>query len=121
MASLLSGGGASEELLGVSSSDLYCPICCDVIVDAFVTSCGHTFCHACLSTHLRNKRACPSCSAYITEDSVYPNFLLNKVRGGVGGKEEERTSLSLELMQPCNVRPFDCAPPLPLSSTRPLL
>jgi hypothetical protein len=89
MASLLSGGGASEEVLGVSSSDLYCPICCDVIVDAFVTSCGHTFCHACLSTHLRNKRACPSCSTYITEDSVYPNFLLNKVRG----EERERRQL----------------------------
>lgn len=83
--SLGGGGGAGSEgdsrsgLLGVSASDLQCPICVDTIRDAFVTACGHTFCHACLQTHLRNKRSCPSCSAYLTSEQCYPNFLLNKV------------------------------------------
>eukprot|EP00955_Chlamydomonas_euryale_P070056 360652-Chlamydomonas_euryale.AAC.1 len=65
--------------LGVSEGDLECPICVETVQDAFVTPCGHTFCHSCLTTHLRSRRNCPSCGTFITPEHAYPNFLLNKV------------------------------------------
>ncbi len=80
-------GGPSEENssslllpLGLSSKDLQCPICVETIHEAFVTSCGHSFCHACLSMHLQHRPSCPSCGAFLTMELCYPNFLLNKVR-----------------------------------------
>jgi hypothetical protein len=66
--------------IGVTPRDLQCPICCETVQDAFVTPCGHTFCHGCLATHMRTRKSCPSCGTYITQDHVYPNFLLNKAR-----------------------------------------
>ncbi|GAX77117.1 hypothetical protein CEUSTIGMA_g4563.t1 [Chlamydomonas eustigma] len=65
--------------IGVSPRDLQCPICVETIQDAFVTSCGHSFCYACLITHLQNRNSCPSCGTYVTHDLIYPNFLLNKI------------------------------------------
>ena len=65
--------------LGVSARDLQCPICHDTIQDAFCTPCGHSFCYSCLALHLGEKPSCPACGAYMTLDSAYPNFLLNKV------------------------------------------
>ena len=60
--------------------DLSCPICMSLLRDPFVTSCGHTFCCSCLSTHLEARSTCPSCGQYLIRDHTYPNFLLSKVR-----------------------------------------
>ena len=60
--------------------DLSCPICMSLLRDPFVTSCGHTFCCSCLSTHLEARSTCPSCGQYLIRDNTYPNFLLSKVR-----------------------------------------
>lgn len=60
-----------------------------------MTTCGHVFCHRCISTHLAHQRNCPSCSAYLTPDSVFPNFLLQKVR-----------SQSCEARNPAIMKPF---------------
>lgn len=59
--------------------DMLCPICMQIIKDAFLTACGHSFCYMCISTHLKNKSDCPYCSHYLTTSHLYPNFLLNKV------------------------------------------
>lgn len=67
--------------LGLTLADVNCPICVETISDPFVTSCGHTFCYQCITTQLTHKNSCPSCGAYLTADHIYPNFLLNKVRG----------------------------------------
>ena len=71
---------ASDTLLAELTEDLACPICMSVLRDPFVTSCGHSFCHACVSKHLAHRSNCPSCAAYLTVDGVFPNFLLQKAR-----------------------------------------
>lgn len=64
--------------------DFLCPICFQTMEDAFLTICGHSFCYACIMTHLDNKNNCPCCSRYLTNDQLYPNFLLTKVRQVLG-------------------------------------
>ncbi|XP_031485976.1 E3 ubiquitin-protein ligase COP1 [Nymphaea colorata] len=59
--------------------DFLCPICMQIIKDAFLTSCGHTFCYMCIVTHLNNKNDCPCCAHYLTNNHLFPNFLLNKL------------------------------------------
>jgi len=73
---------ASENCNGSADvdKDFMCPICFQTMEDAFLTSCcGHSFCYACISTHLSNRSNCPSCSRYLTADQLIPNFLLSKV------------------------------------------
>lgn len=59
--------------------DWACPICMQIMRDAFLTSCGHSFCYSCITTHLANKRNCPCCAHFLTQDQLFPNFLLNKL------------------------------------------
>lgn len=59
--------------------DFLCPICIQTMKDAFLTACGHSFCYMCIMTHLNNKSNCPSCGLYLTNNQLFPNFLLNKV------------------------------------------
>lgn len=59
--------------------DFLCPICMQIIRDAFLTACGHSFCYMCIITHLRNKSDCPCCALHLTSDQLFPNFLLDKV------------------------------------------
>ncbi|EXB77009.1 E3 ubiquitin-protein ligase COP1 [Morus notabilis] len=61
-----------------ADKDILCPICMQIIKDAFLTACGHSFCYVCLVTHLRNKSDCPSCGHYLTTAHIFPNFLLDK-------------------------------------------
>lgn len=60
--------------------DMMCPICMQIIRDAFLTACGHSFCHNCIVTHLGIKSDCPCCAQYLTTNLIFPNFLLDKVR-----------------------------------------
>ncbi|XP_073138412.1 E3 ubiquitin-protein ligase COP1-like [Henckelia pumila] len=59
--------------------DVLCPICMQIIKDAFLTACGHSFCYMCIVTHLQNKSDCPCCSHFLTANQLYPNFLLSKL------------------------------------------
>ncbi len=59
--------------------DFLCPICIQTMRDAFLTACGHSFCYVCITTHLGNRSNCPCCGLYLTNDQLFPNFLLNKV------------------------------------------
>lgn len=59
--------------------DLECSVCCSVLRDPFVTSCGHSFCHECLSQHQAVKCTCPQCGTYLSPDQTFPNFLLSRV------------------------------------------
>lgn len=77
------GSADSGQLpLGLAEDDLNCPICVDRLREPFVTPCGHAFCFPCITTHLGFKRSCPSCSAYLKPEQIFPNFLLNKVLQG---------------------------------------
>ncbi|KAL2926855.1 E3 ubiquitin-protein ligase COP1 [Bienertia sinuspersici] len=62
-----------------TDKDLMCPICMQLIKDAFLTACGHSFCFMCITTHLRNKSDCPCCARHLTNNQLYPNFLLDKL------------------------------------------
>lgn len=67
------------EFEAAADKELLCPICMQMIKDAFLTACGHSFCYMCIVTHLRNKSDCPCCFNSLTPDQLFPNFLLDKV------------------------------------------
>ena len=62
-----------------TAAGLSCPICLSSLTDPFVTPCGHTFCYACIATHLQHAKNCPSCARFLTAELIAPNFLLSKV------------------------------------------
>lgn len=70
---------AAETGVSDVDKDLLCPICMQIIKDAFLTACGHSFCYMCIVTHLNNKNDCPCCGHFLTTNHLFPNFLLNKV------------------------------------------
>ncbi|XWS12895.1 hypothetical protein CRYUN_Cryun37aG0129400 [Craigia yunnanensis] len=72
--------------------DTLCPICMQIIKDAFLTACGHSFCYMCILTHLRNKSDCPCCSHFLTDNHIFPNFLLNKLLKKTSARQLARTT-----------------------------
>ncbi|CAM8908657.1 unnamed protein product [Rhodiola kirilowii] len=88
--------------------DLLCPICMQIIRDAFLTACGHSFCYSCIVTHLGNKSDCPCCGQLLTSSNLFPNFLLNKLLKKTSARQLAKTSspfehLRLALQQGCEV------------------
>ncbi|KAJ0112815.1 hypothetical protein Patl1_01935 [Pistacia atlantica] len=88
--------------------DMLCPICMQIIKDAFLTACGHSFCYMCIITHLRNKSDCPCCGHYLTNHQLYPNFLLDKLLKKTSARQISKTATPLEhfrqaLQQGCDV------------------
>ncbi|MFS8025821.1 putative transcription factor C2H2 family [Helianthus anomalus] len=73
------GNGLDDTGVVSLDKDVLCPICMQIIKDAFLTSCGHNFCYMCIATHLQNKNDCPCCAQYLTTSQIFPNFLLNKM------------------------------------------
>ncbi|KAK9935937.1 hypothetical protein M0R45_012810 [Rubus argutus] len=110
------GGGAlvptvaKSELAAASSSsaetatfekqapdkDMMCPICMQIIREAFLTACGHSFCHNCIVTHLGIKSDCPCCGQHLTTNLIFPNFLLDKLLRRSLAHRIERTASPLE-------------------------
>lgn len=79
----------------LAKADLSCQICFETMQDPFVTSCGHTFCYACIVTHLRNRKCCPCCSNFLTPEHIFPNFLLCKIlRKAAASKPRLSTSIA---------------------------
>ncbi|XP_076454546.1 E3 ubiquitin-protein ligase COP1-like [Babylonia areolata] len=78
--------GASSVYGGVSGSsvdrdnDYVCPVCFDIIEEAHMTKCGHSFCYKCIKQSLEKCCRCPKCN-YVIErpDQIYPNFTLNEL------------------------------------------
>ncbi|XP_012491109.2 E3 ubiquitin-protein ligase COP1 [Gossypium raimondii] len=76
--------------------DLLCPICMQIIKDAFLTSCGHSFCYMCIITHLRNKSDCPCCSQFLTNNQLFPNILLDKLLKKTSARQISKTASPVE-------------------------
>ncbi|XP_022877925.1 E3 ubiquitin-protein ligase COP1-like isoform X2 [Olea europaea var. sylvestris] len=88
-------GQGVEEL----DKDVLCPICMQIIKDAFLTACGHSFCYMCIVTHLQNKSDCPCCSHHLTTNHLYPNFLLNKLLMKTSARQIAKTANPLEQLR----------------------
>lgn len=69
---------ARGDLRGMNEH-LKCPICLDVISAAHSTSCGHTFCHACIMRHLVMNQFCPTCSRQTAVSDLHPNHALERM------------------------------------------
>ncbi|EFH55684.1 hypothetical protein ARALYDRAFT_902362 [Arabidopsis lyrata subsp. lyrata] len=90
------GDGGSEIGAPDLDKDLLCPICMQIIKDAFLTACGHSFCYMCIITHLRNKSDCPCCSQHLTNNQLYPNFLLDKLLKKTSARQVSKTASPLD-------------------------
>ncbi|KAH6775933.1 Transducin/WD40 repeat-like superfamily protein [Perilla frutescens var. hirtella] len=86
---------AEEEV----DKDILCPICMQIIKDAFLTVCGHSFCYMCIVTHLQNKSDCPCCSHFLTTTHLYPNFLLNKLLTKTSACQIAKTATPFEQLR----------------------
>ncbi|KNA20638.1 hypothetical protein SOVF_050530 [Spinacia oleracea] len=91
-----------------ADKDLMCPICMQMIKDAFLTACGHSFCYMCIITHLRNKSDCPCCGRHLTNNQLYPNFLLDKLLKKASVRQVSKYASPVEqfrraLLQGCEV------------------
>ncbi|XP_022142505.1 E3 ubiquitin-protein ligase COP1-like [Momordica charantia] len=78
----------SEDL----DKDMLCPICMQIIKDAFLTTCGHSFCYMCIVTHLRNKSDCPCCGHFLRSNSIFPNILLDKLLKKTSARQIKKTT-----------------------------
>ncbi|GAB2285237.1 coatomer subunit alpha [Dionaea muscipula] len=88
--------------------DLMCPICMQMIKDAFLTACGHSFCYMCIFTHLRNKNDCPCCGRHLTNGQLFPNILLDKLLKKASARQISKSASPVEqfrraLQQGCEV------------------
>ncbi|XP_076804037.1 E3 ubiquitin-protein ligase COP1-like [Clavelina lepadiformis] len=62
------------------NNDFICAICFNIIEEAYMTKCGHTFCYDCLNRSLEQSKKCTKCNTIInSKDEVFPNFVLNSV------------------------------------------
>uniref|UniRef100_A0A8C8FCP4 RING-type domain-containing protein n=1 Tax=Oncorhynchus tshawytscha TaxID=74940 RepID=A0A8C8FCP4_ONCTS len=62
------------------SNDFVCPICFEMIEEAHMTKCGHSFCYKCIRQSLEDSNRCPKCNYIIDNvDQLYPNFLVNEL------------------------------------------
>ncbi|KAI3774874.1 hypothetical protein L1987_49437 [Smallanthus sonchifolius] len=79
-----------------TDKDLLCPICMQIIKEAFLTACGHSFCYMCIITHLDNKSDCPCCASALTTNQIYPNFLLDKLLKKTSASQVSKSASPLE-------------------------
>ncbi|XP_022955102.1 E3 ubiquitin-protein ligase COP1-like [Cucurbita moschata] len=102
MAAQLDAGEAKASASDVNAEDLdkdmLCPICMQIIKDAFLTTCGHSFCYMCIVTHLRNKSDCPCCSNFIRSNSIFPNILLDKFLKKTAARQIKKTTSPFEYL-----------------------
>ncbi|XP_044005303.1 E3 ubiquitin-protein ligase COP1-like [Aphidius gifuensis] len=61
------------------NNDYLCPICFEVINEAHITRCGHTYCYQCIIKTIDTTGRCPKCSFILSQQDIFPNFLLNEL------------------------------------------
>lgn len=82
----LHGGKRPIALNGIGATvdrkvvDLLCPICFELITEAHITKCGHTFCYRCVLKSIEIFKRCPKCSTSMeSQDQLIPNYLLDEL------------------------------------------
>lgn len=64
----------------VKNADFLCPICFELISEAHITKCGHTYCYQCIMRSIETSKRCPKCCANLSgQEMIFPNFLLNEL------------------------------------------
>ena len=63
------------------NNDYLCPICFEFLQEAYVTRCGHTFCHGCIVKSLSQSARCPKCNYHMEKplESIFPNFAVDEL------------------------------------------
>lgn len=62
------------------NNDFLCSICFEIIKEAYITRCGHTFCYVCILRSIETIKKCPKCNISLpSPDHIFPNFLLNEL------------------------------------------
>ncbi|CAF0964637.1 unnamed protein product [Rotaria sordida] len=56
-----------------------CPICFELISEAYVSRCGHSFCSKCLQRTVESHRRCPKCQLSLQPSDIFPNYTLNAI------------------------------------------
>merc|ERR1719323_1726802 len=81
--------------------DYICPICFDLITEAHITKCGHTFCYQCLLQTIEQTARCPKCNfALESADQIFPNFLFNELVSKYKNSLENRLQTTSLLQHP---------------------
>lgn len=102
----------NKELPTSPTSHFSCPVCFEVISEATITRCGHTYCSKCIQRSIEINKKCPKCNQSLTSDQTFPNFLLNELitKYTLEQQEKERlfsTSQSLDAVDPAdNLKTF---------------
>lgn len=65
--------GAYDE----KNTDFLCPVCFNLIEEAHITKCGHTYCYSCITKSIESQKRCPKCNSALALEQIFPNFLLN--------------------------------------------
>ncbi|XP_014668463.1 PREDICTED: E3 ubiquitin-protein ligase RFWD2-like isoform X2 [Priapulus caudatus] len=73
------------------NTDFLCPICFEIIEEAHMTKCGHSFCYQCIIKALDINNRCPKCNFVVDKsDQIFPNVLLNELILKEKQKQQEK-------------------------------
>ncbi len=92
----LSGCGPVHTTTDADDSSLLCPVCFDLMREAQMIPCGHSFCRECLEAALSLSHVCPKCGCRLDRTAAVglPNYALDqmakKKRRARAEAEEER-------------------------------
>ena len=78
-------------------NEYLCPICFELIVEAHMTKCGHTFCFECIQRSLQQCLRCPKCNCHLEggrETQIFPNFAINQLIAKYKKEQEKNGAAS---------------------------
>ena len=61
------------------SFSIFSPICFELISEAYVSRCGHSFCSKCLQRTVESHRRCPKCQLSLQPSDIFPNYTRKKI------------------------------------------
>jgi len=113
-------GYSADKFVTAVDQNLVCSICAGVMLDSVVTLCGHSFCHACLSTWLTkpDTDSCPVCRSYTSKFEIIPNINIRSIINALPvwcKHKADGCNIVVKLdeleqhCQVCNYRKVECA------------
>eukprot|EP00667_Euglena_gracilis_P015045 EG_transcript_15617 len=74
---------------------LECPICFELMKDAVVTSCGHSFCSACAEANCCPGKSCPSCRRAVS--LLIPNYFVRELVADVADTVDDASPVQVAI------------------------